>query len=149
MIKTFKGRAVIPGKIKGDALVTHTGFNTLASFYNVILSNASRAVCGDQDNPELFGQEITGKILCLPKGAGSTSAGAAWLKIAKMGLAPRAMLFSQHIDSLSAAGMALAEVWASERICTIDQLGSEFLDYVRTGQTISVEPDGTVICEIP
>jgi hypothetical protein len=57
------------------------------------------------------------------------------------------MLFSQHIDSLSAAGLALVEVWGTKRICAVDQLGDEFLNYVKTGQKIRIKPDGMVTVE--
>ena len=144
MARGFKGRPILPAETRGQAVVTHTGFNTLACYYKSILTEASRAVCGDQDNPELFGQDLTDKIICLPKGIGSTSAGATWERIAMMGIAPRAMLFSQHIDSLSAAGLVLADVWAARRICAVDQLGDEFLNYVQTGQEIHIRPDGMV-----
>lgn len=144
MESVFKGRSILPAEIEGEAVVTHTGFNTLACYYKSILTEATRAICGDQGNPELFGQDLTDKIICLPKSIGSTSAGATWDRIAKMGLAPRAMLFSQHIDSLSAAGLVLAEVWAAKRICAVDQLGDEFLNYVKTGHKIRIKPDGVV-----
>ena len=32
MSKSFKGRVVTPGRVKAEALVSHGGFNTLASF---------------------------------------------------------------------------------------------------------------------
>ena len=144
MEKIFTGRSILPDEIEGEAVVTHNGFNTLACYYKSILSDATQAICGDQGNPELFGQDLTDKIICLPKGIGSTSAGATWERVAKMGIAPRAMLFSQHIDSLCAAGLVLAEVWAAKRICAVDQLGDEFLNTVKTGQKIRIKPDGTV-----
>jgi predicted aconitase with swiveling domain len=145
--KIFKGRAIFPGEISGEAVVTHTGFNTLACYYKSILTDSTVAVCGDQGNPEIFGRDLTGKVICLPKSIGSTTAGATWDRIAKMGIAPKAMLFSQHIDSLSAAGLALVEVWVGKRICAVDQLGDEFLNYVKTGQMIRIEPDGVVTVE--
>ena len=147
MERVFKGRSILPDEIVGAAVVTHTGFNTLACYYKSILTEATQAICGDQDNPELFGRDLTDKIICLPKSIGSTSAGATWDRIATMGIAPRAMLFSQHIDSLSAAGLVLVEVWAAKRICAVDQLGDEFLNYVKTGQKIYIKPDGTVTVE--
>ena len=144
MERVFKGRSILPDEIEGEAVVTRTGFNTLACYYKSILTNATQAICGDQGNSELFGQDLTDKIICLPKSIGSTSAGATWDRIAKMGIAPRAMLFSQHIDSLSASGLALVEVWVEKRICAVDQLGDEFLYYVKTGQKIRIRPDGMV-----
>ena len=145
MSRTFKGRAVLPRDVEGEAVVTHAGFNTLSSFYKSILTQPEVAMCSDQDNKELYGKPLTGKILCLPKSIGSTTAGATLEYIAYMGIAPKAMLFSQHIDSLGAAGLVLADVWVGERICTIDQLGDEFLEYVKDGDRIVAREDGTVI----
>lgn len=144
MSQTFKGRSILPATVEGQALVTRRGFNTLACFYKSILTHASTAVCGDQDNPELFGRVLTAKIICLPKSIGSTSAGATWDFVAKMGIAPAAMLFSEPIDSLSAAGLILADIWVGRRICTVDQLGAEFLAAVQTGQPLKIMTDGTV-----
>ena len=31
MAKEYKGRVVVPGNVQAEALVTHTGFNTLAN----------------------------------------------------------------------------------------------------------------------
>ena len=148
MPKTFHGRVILPGDVEGEALVTHTGFNTLASFYGSIRTEAQTATCSDHTNQELFGKTLTDRILCLPKTTGSTSAGAALEKVAQMGIAPKAMLFSESIDSLAAAGLILADVWVGQRICTVDRLGREFLEYVKDGQRIEVRDDGTIIvCE--
>ena len=147
MGRTFKGRPVLAGGTAGQAAVTHSGFNTLAVFYKTVLSGADRAVCSDQDNKDLFGLDLTGKVLCVPKCIGSTSAGAVWDKLAEMDVAPGAVLFSESIDSLSAAGLAVAEVWAGRRIITVDELGSDFLSHVRTGQHVRIEEDGTVNVE--
>jgi uncharacterized protein len=54
------------------------------------------------------------------------------------------MLFSEHIDTLSAAGIVLAEIWADKQIIAVDQSGQEFLYTVQDGQTIDVSKDGTV-----
>jgi predicted aconitase with swiveling domain len=66
---------------------------------------------------------------------------------AALGLAPKAMLFSESIDSIGAAGVILADVWTVNRIVTVDCLGQEFLDYVKDGMTITVKEDGTVLVE--
>ncbi len=147
MKKTFKGRIILSGEIKGEAVVTRTGLNTLASFYQSILKNESKAVCSDHNNPELYKKILSDKIICLPKTVGSTSAGAVLDRIACMGIAPKAFLFSEPIDSLAAAGVVLADIWAGRRIITIDQLGSEFLEKVNTGQTVEIREDGTVLID--
>lgn len=145
MARTFRGRPVVAGDVTGEALVTHSGFNSLASFYHSMLSRATRAICSDQDNQELYGKDLTGKIICLPKSTGSTSAGATWDRVAHMGIAPLAMLFSQRIDSLAAAGLTLARMWAGRTIYAVDELGDAFLDYVREGDHIHIGEDGVVL----
>jgi hypothetical protein len=58
------------------------------------------------------------------------------------------MLFSKSIDSLAAAGSILASVWLDGiKKPVIDNLGDEFLDYVKNGMTVTVEEDGTVVVE--
>ncbi len=109
---SFKGRAVLPGNLEGEALVTHTGFNTYASFSTSLHSHTGTALCSDRNNQELYGKNLAGKVICLPKTTGSTSAGAVWQRVAQMGVAPKAMLFSQQIDSLAAGGLVVADVWA-------------------------------------
>lgn len=145
MSKVFKGRPILAGNAAGEALVTHVGFNSLASFYQPMLTGASQAVCSDQDNAELYGKVLTDKVICLPKTIGSTSAGATWDKIAQMGIAPKAMLFSRTIDSLGAAGLVLANVWGEKHIVVIDRLGDDFLNTVQEGQPIAIQEDGTVV----
>jgi hypothetical protein len=54
------------------------------------------------------------------------------------------MLFSEHIDSLAAAGAILGAVWTDTPMPTIDCLGEEFLNTVKTGDKIKVYEDGTV-----
>ena len=36
------------------------------------------------------------------------------------------------------------DVWNGRRVITIDQLGDEFLDTVKSGDPISIKEDGTV-----
>ena len=147
MSRSFKGKAILPGNLEGEALVTHVGFNTYASFYTSIHAQVEAAVCADSGNPELYGKNLTDKIICLPKTVGSTSAGAVWQRLARLGVAPRAMLFSQQIDSLAAGGLIVADVWAGKRICTIDRLGDEFLESVKERDRIVIHQDGTVTIE--
>jgi predicted aconitase with swiveling domain len=142
--KTFRGRAILPGDLEGEALVTHVGFNAYASFYTSIHAQVEAAQCADSGNQELYGKNMTGKIICLPRTIGSTSAGAVWQRVARMGIAPTAMLFSQKIDSLAAGGLLVADVWAGKRIYTVDQLGDEFLESVKDGDRIVIRKDGTV-----
>ena len=144
MSKTFSGRAILPANLTGEALVSRRGFNAYAIFYNSLHDDAKSAECADSGNTELFGRNITEKIICLPKTSGSTSAGAVWQRVVSLGVAPKAMLFAHSIDSLAAGGLIVADIWTNHRICTVDQLGEDFLLAVKDGDWLDVSEDGTV-----
>ncbi len=144
MGKSFKGRSILPGNIQGEALVSVSGFNTYASFFNSLHDNAVSAVCADSGNKALFGKDMAGKIVCLPKTIGSTSAGAVWQRVASLGVAPIGVLFSESIDSLAAAGLIIADLWMNKRIITVDRLGKDFLSAVYDGSRIEIKEGGVV-----
>ena len=75
MMKTFKGRVLASGHFKGEAIVSHQGVNTLATFQKSALKNAKQVIASDQNNPDLYGKNITGKALCLPITIGCTTGG--------------------------------------------------------------------------
>ncbi len=147
MSKVFKGRVVAPGKVTAEALVSHGGLNTLASFQKALQFGDKKATCGDQNNPDLYGKEMAGKALCLPMTIGSTTGGLVLYCACAMGRQPACMLFSEPIDSLAGAGVILADVWLSGdsvKMPVVDSLGKEFLDYVKEGMTVTAHEDGTV-----
>jgi predicted aconitase with swiveling domain len=147
MKKTFKGRVITAGKITGKALVSHEGLNPLAAWKDALLKGKSPALCGDQNNIDLYKKQMDGKILCLPQCIGSTTAGLVIQIAAQIDLGPRAFLFSEHIDSLAASGIVISEIWQDKPIITIDQLGKEFLNYVKDEMLIEIQADGTIFVE--
>ena len=147
-MKEFKGRVVTPGTVTAEALVTHGGLNTLASFQKALQFGDKKATCGDQNNPDLYGKQMLGKALCLPQTVGSTTGGMVLYCACSMKRQPACMLFSNHIDSLAAAGAILADVWLEDvTMPVVDCLGDEFLEYVKNGMKITVKEDGTVVVE--
>jgi len=154
MSKVFKGRPVVAGKIsKGEAIVSHNGVNTLATFqktallHDIPLIGKDYVIGSDQNNPDVLGKNLTGKVLCLPQTIGSTTGGMVLYTVSALKISPSAMLFSQPIDSLAAAGVILADVWTDNSIVAVDSLGDEFLAYVKDGMKIDVAEDGTVTVE--
>ena len=144
-MKTFKGRVVAPGSLTAEALVSHGGLNTLASFQKALQFGDKKATCGDQNNPDLYGKQMLGKALCLPRTIGSTTGGLVLYCACAMKRQPACLLFSEPIDSLAAAGAVLSDVWLEgSPLPVIDCLGEEFLDYVKDGMKITIKPDGTV-----
>ena len=146
-MKEFKGRVIVPGTCSAEALVSHSGFNTLASFQMAIMFNKKGVPCGDQNNPELYNQKMQGKALCLPITIGSTTGGMILYTVLAVGKAPACMLFSESIDSLAASGAIMGDVWTDSSMPVIDRLGDEFLNYVKTGMTVTVKEGGIVEVE--
>ena len=144
-MKQFPGRVISPGTVTAEALVSHGGLNTLASFQKALQFGAKEATSGDQNNPDIHGKELAGKALCLPQTIGSTTGGLVIYTACAMGRQPACMLFSKPIDSLAAAGSILASVWLEgTQMPVVDSLGDEFLEYVQHGMQITITEDGTV-----
>ena len=75
----------------------------------------------------------------------STTGGLVLYCACAMNRKPACMLFSKPIDSLAAAGSILASVWLEGvNMPVVDNLGEEFLDYVKDGMTITVKENGVV-----
>ena len=147
-MREFKGRVVTPGTVTAKAVVSHAGFNTLASFQNALQFGDKKATCGDQNNPDLYGKPMFGTALCLPQTIGSTTGGLVLYCACAMGRQPACMLFSQPIDSLAGAGVILADIWLENaKMPVVDSLGEEFLNYVKDGMTVTVKEDGVIEVE--
>ena len=151
-MKQFQGRVVVPGTCSAEALVSHGGFNTLASYqmalmFGDILGKDTEVKCGDQNNPDLYKKPMMGKALCLPQTIGSTTGGMVLFTVCALNKQPACMLFSMPIDSLAASGAILSDVWTDSKMPVVDSLGEEFLSYVQTGMTVTVGENGLVTVE--
>lgn len=143
-MKTFQGRVIAGGNWEGEAVVSKAGVNTLATFQKSAMANKKEVVVSDQNNPDIYGLNITGKALCLPITIGSTTGGLVIQTVCSMKINPACFLFSEHIDSLAASGIVLAKIWENSDVIAVDKLGKEFLETVRTGDRLRVSEDGTV-----
>ena len=146
-MREFHGRVVVPGECSAKALVSHDGFNTLASYQTSFLTGDRKATCSDQNNPDIYKKKMAGSALCLPQTIGSTTGGMILFTAAEYGMQPACMLFSHPIDSIGAAGVLLSDIWTDAKMPTIDSLGDDFLEYVKTGMMITVKEGGVVEVE--
>ncbi len=145
MAQTFKGRVLIPGELEGEALVSKQPFNTTASYFeNMFGGNTTTAPCTDANNAELYKVDLKGAIMCTPQTVGSTMGAGAIMGMNQLGVGFQAMLFSSHIDSIAAGGVIMDAVWNDNKVITIDLLGDEFMETVKTGDAIKISEDGTV-----
>ena len=63
MSKIFKGRVIAAGTAKAEALVSHGGFNTLASYQTPMLLGDKQVKCSDQNNPDLYKKPMLAELL--------------------------------------------------------------------------------------
>ena len=146
MATKFKGRVIIPGNLEGEALVSKQPFNLTGSYFeNMWAGNTTSAPCTDANNKELFGKDMKGAIMCTPQTVGSTYGAGAIMGMNEIGVGMQAYLFSAHVDSVSACGLIIDNIWNDRPIITVDLLGDEFLETVKTGDPISIHEDGTVV----
>jgi predicted aconitase with swiveling domain len=143
--KTFKGRPLLPGNLQGKVLASKQPFNTTGSYLeNLFGGKSDSAPCTDPNNKDFYRKDLSGAILCTTTTVGSTLGGAALMGVGSLGVGLKAMLFSQHVDSVSISGLLMDDIWYGHRVITIDLLGDEFLDAVKSGDTVSIKEDGTV-----
>ncbi len=142
---TFKGRPIIPGELEGEALVSKQPFNTTASYFtNMFAGNTEDAPCTDANNAELKDKNLAGAIICTPQTVGSTMGAGCIIGMNDIGVGFKAMLFSSHIDSIAAGGLIIDAIWNEREVITIDLLGDDFMNAVKTGDKIKISADGTV-----
>ena len=143
--KTFKGRPLLGGNLKGKALASKQPFNTTGSYLdNLFGGNSTSAPCTDPNNKDFYKKELGGAILCFTTTVGSSLGGASLMGVGSLGVGPKAMLFSEHVDSVSLAGLLMDDIWNGRRVITIDLLGDDFLEAVKTGDLVAIKEDGTV-----
>jgi predicted aconitase with swiveling domain len=143
--KTFQGRPVLSGKLEGKALVSKQPFNLTGSYLkNMFAGETESAPCTDSTNKELYEKDLKGAIICTPQTVGSTMGAGTIMMLSELGVEPQAFLFSSHIDSISAGGLIIDDVWNGRRVITIDLLGDEFLEAVKTGDPVTIHEDGKI-----
>lgn len=146
-MKTFKGRVIVPGTCTAEAVVSHGGFNTLASYQSAMMFGDKQVKCGDQNNADLYKKPMLNKALCLPMTIGSTTGGMILFTVCSQKKQPACLLFSKPIDPLAASGAIMGDVWTEAIMPVVDMLGDEFLDYVKDGMKITIKDDGVVEVE--
>ena len=133
-MKTFKGRVVVPGTCTAEALVSHGGFNTLASYQMGMMFGDKLMKCGDQNNADIYKKPMIGKALCLPMTIGSTTGGMVLFTVCALGKQAACMLFSKPIDPLAASGAILVTCGRTQRCPLLTVWATSFLNTSRPAQ---------------
>jgi predicted aconitase with swiveling domain len=134
----LKGKTVKNGIFEGEAIVSKTPFG----FYRAI--DPHTGIVRDKRS-ELFGKNISGKVLVFPEGRGSTSGAMMIAEIARMGTHFGAMV-NRRTEPILATGVILARVFYGQVIPTVHYLDRDPLEIIETGDIVRVDGDiGEVI----
>lgn len=125
---TLKGRVIVEGRCKAEALVSTKPL----SFLGGVDPNNGLIV---EKNHDLHGKCIKGKVLCFPHGHGSTVGSYILYSLAKKNLAPKAII-NQTADPVVVVGAIIAEV------PMIDQVD---IKRIKTGDIVEVNAYAGVV----
>ncbi len=124
----FQGRRIYKGKATGEALVT----NVDLSFYGGVDPETGEVV--EKGHP-LEGKSVSGKVLVMPSGKGSTVGSYVLYALKKAEKAPIAII-NMETDPVIAVGSIISE------IPTVDKIE---IDKIETGQKLEVDADRGIV----
>lgn len=132
----IRARVLVPGEATGNALCSQLPL----SFWGGVDPATGRIIDRRHD---LVGESVSGRILVFPEEKGSSTASAVLVELARLGIAPAAILTSKPAPIL-VVGALVAERLYGE-VVPILLVERETLDAFRTGELLSVALDGHVL----
>ncbi len=118
-ITKLKGRSVVPGDVRGSALVSMMPI----SFLGGVDPNTGEII---ERSHDLKGRNVKDKILCFPHGHGSTVGSYVLYTLAKKGLGPKAII-NEIADPVVVVGAIIAEIPMVDRV-DVQQISTD--DYI-------------------
>jgi uncharacterized protein len=124
---TITGRGIVPGRVEGEALVSHetiSGWGGIDPATGTIIERRH----------ELHGQCFTGKVLVFPGAKGSSGWSGFFQATRLLGTAPLAMVFTV-LSTKSALGAVVT------RVPTVTDLDADPVTLITTGDRVVVDAD--------
>jgi uncharacterized protein len=134
------GRALVAGEASGPALVLEAPL----SLWGGMDPHTGRL--SDHHHPQL-GATVTGRVLVMPSGRGSSSSSSVLAEAIRLGTAPLAILLAQP-DEILVLGALLAK-YLYERTCPIVVLPDGAADAIGTGDRVEVHGDRVRVTPAP
>jgi predicted aconitase with swiveling domain len=130
------GTVLVPGHAQGEALVLPEPLSLWGGL------NPETGEIIDRRHP-ITGQVVTGKVLLLPAGRGSSSASSILLEAVRLGTAPAAIITAE-VDGILALGAAVArELY--DHAPPVLVLGKQGYTAVQTGDYLHIHENGQVV----
>jgi len=124
-MKEFKGRVIVPGRVKGGAIVVDS-----ISFYGDV--DPERGILKDS------GRVLSGKILVARKSHGSTVGSYVIYSMRSLGTAPLAILMKRS-EPIIVVGCVLAN------IPLMDTLPDDFFEAIKDDTLVEIDENGKVV----
>ena len=134
-VRRLRGRVVVAGTGRGEALVTDEPL----SFWGGVDPRTAEVI--DRRHP-LSGQCLAGRVLVLPHGRGSCSASGVLLEAIRNGTAPAAIV-TTRVDPIVGLGAILGDELYGRPVPVV-VVDADEIGQVRPGDWIEVELDGAV-----
>ncbi|MFZ1399115.1 MAG: DUF126 domain-containing protein [Candidatus Promineifilaceae bacterium] len=132
----FQANVLVAGTAVGTALVLDEPLSLWGGL------NPETGEIIDRRHPQT-GQIVSGRVLVLPSGRGSSSASSILLEAVKQGTAPAAILTSET-DGILALGAAVAREMYDQSPPVLVLAGAGY-SQIQTGQQVEVHADGTIL----
>ncbi len=129
--KIIKSRKISKGHAKGEIILTKEPI----SFLGGVDPETGTVI---DSNHELQGRKISGKILVIPSGKGSTVGSYVIYQMAKNGTAPLAII-ALEAEPIIATGAIMAE------IPMVDRPEVDILNILKEGDLVEVDADSGII----
>lgn len=129
--KIIKSRKISKGHAKGEIILTKEPI----SFLGGVDPETGTVI---DSNHELQGRKISGKILVIPSGKGSTVGSYVIYQMAKNGTAPLAII-ALEAEPIIATGAIMAE------IPMVDKPEVDILNILKEGDLVEVDADSGII----
>ncbi len=129
--KLPKGRGLILGTAKGDALVSMKAF----TFAHGVDPASGRVADVRSD---VRGSNVKGKVLFYPFGKGSTTASSWFLETVRQGNHPAAIV-TEGVDLSAVIGSVMAKLIYNKTIPVISGVPRSAYSAIRTGESVTVD----------
>ena len=131
----IKGQVLVEGAAQGEALVLPEPLSLWGGL------EPTTGEITDRRHP-CSGQIVTGRVLVLPSGRGSSSASSILLEAVRLGTAPAAMITAVPDGILVLGAVVARELY--QQAPPILVVAGEDYGRLQTGQQIIIAPDGTI-----
>ena len=136
--RELQGRALVAGEVAGPALVLAAPLGLWGG-----MDPRTGRVC-DHHHPQL-GATLTGQILVMPSGRGSSSSSSVLAESIRLGTAPLAILLADP-DEILVLGALVAE-YLYGRVCPIVVLPADHPATIATGDHLEVHRDRVTLVQ--